>query len=200
MRIKHLYGWARLSWATATQPARQTRRGPFPRRGAAQLGHGRRVGFWLGICLQQAGEQGHGTPTRTKNICWGGELQGCKTHRGVQVAAHKLEGCSKGLWCKRQAVKYLQLGSVLLSYFSFTLPYYSGAAARAVFTFQGFCERVTSILPPSPWTTLLWISALIPTRYLLWQTVIHINICACQSCWFKGIIPICKDRGKGNSG
>lgn len=85
----------------------------------------------------------------TMNICWG-ELPGCKTHRGAQLAAHKPEGCSEGLRCQRKAVKCLQLGSMSLSYFSFAQPCYSDAAAQALFTFQSFCERVIANLPPFP--------------------------------------------------
>lgn len=130
----------------------KTTRGPFPRLTALRQGMDDGSDFDWAFVFSKSGSRVMAHQQNTVNICCR-ELQGCKTHRGAQLAAHKPEGCSEGLRCQRKAVKCLQLGSMSLSYFSSAQPRYSDAAAQATFTFQGFCERVTANSPPFPWTT-----------------------------------------------
>ena len=141
-------------------------RGPFPRLSAMQTGHGW-VWVSLGIRLQQAREHGHATPMYTESMCWGGELQGCKTHRGVQLASHKPEEwSSKGLWCQRKAVKCLPPGAMSLS-FLFCTALLFRCCTMGRFYISWLLWKGYSCLAAFSWTTSTWISALISTHYLI---------------------------------
>lgn len=182
MQIKHrcLYGQAQLSWGTAIQATRKIKRWSFPRLSATQTGHGQQIWVWLRVCLQQARQQGHTAPMYTENICWGRELQGCKTHHGVQPASHQPEErSSKGLQCQRKAVKCLLTGSMSLSFlfctallfrccntglFYISWLFWKGYSYSAFF-FLNYLNKNFSI--NSHWLLDL-------------QTVMHTNICAHQ--------------------
>lgn len=170
-------------------------RGPFPRLSAMQTGHGWRVWVWLGICLQQAREQGHAAPMYTENICRGGELQGCKTHCGVQPASHKLgERSSKGLRCQRKAVKCLPPSSMSLSFLFCTVLLFGSCNMGHFYIswllFKGYSYLSTFFLN---YINKNFSTNSHPLPDL--QMVMHIDICVCP-CWFKGVIQIYKKTSR----
>lgn len=148
---------------------RRIMRGPSPDQVLCRQGTDNGFEFGWAFVFNRPGmyTSVHAALMCTENICWGGELQGCKTHHGVQPALHKLENralrvCdAKGkLWSVYHWVQ-------CHCHFSFVQSCYSDAATLTISTFHGFCERVIPVLLPFPWTTSTWISALIPTHYLI---------------------------------
>lgn len=157
------------------------RRGGAWQMGLSLVGHLCSAGQGAGSCR---------TDVYREYIRWGRELQACKTHCGVQPASHKLgEWSSKGLWCQRKAVKCLLPGSMSLSFLICTVLlfrccnmdhfYISWLLWKGYSYFSTFSLNYIDMkfsINSHPLPDL--------------QMVMHINICACQSCWFKGIIQI----------
>lgn len=179
-------GSSLLSYSNTTNE--KNYKGTFPRLSAMQTGQGQWVWVWLGICLQQGTEQGHVALMYTENICWGGELQGCKTHRGVWPASHKLgEWSSKGLWCWRRAVKCLPLSSMSLLFLFCTVLLFRCCNMDHFYIswllWQGYsCSAAFSL----NYINMNFSINSCPLHDL--QMVMHTNICVCQSCWLKGTI------------
>lgn len=112
------------------------------------------------------GARSHGTNVYREYILGRGELQGCRTHCGVQLASHKPgEQSSKGLWCQRKAVKCLLPASMSLS-FLFCTVLLLRCCNRGHFYISRLLWKGYSYFATFSWTTSTWISALIPTQYL----------------------------------